>query len=292
MKIAIYGRTVPENKTSCVQDLFAELEKHNLGLFVHTSLNEYITGSIGITRPVELFSDHADIRGKVDFMICLGGDGTMLDALALIRNSGIPVLGINTGRLGFLAGVASNEVVEAVDALLKKKYSLDKRTLLKVVSANNLFGPTNYALNELTVLKKDSSAMMTLHTYINGEFLNSYWADGLIIATPTGSTAYSLSCGGPIMVPDSKSFIITPISPHNLNVRPLIISDDSTVTIKVEGRSSEYLASLDSRSAVFPATEELTITREDFKFNLVKLKNTNFFTTIRNKLMWGLDKRN
>jgi NAD+ kinase len=292
MKIAIYGRTVSENKTSCVQDLFRELEKYEYSLFVHASLHEYITEAIAISRPVELFTGHEDIKGKVDFMICLGGDGTMLDALALIRNSGIPVLGINTGRLGFLAGVASNEVIEAVEALRMKKYSLDKRTLLKLNSTHNLFGETNYALNELTVLKKDSSAMMTLHTYINGEFLNSYWADGLIIATPTGSTAYSLSCGGPIIVPDSKSFIITPISPHNLNVRPLIISDDSEVTIKVQGRSSEYLASLDSRSAVFPASEELTVTKEDFKFNLVKLKNADFFATIRNKLMWGLDKRN
>jgi NAD+ kinase len=292
MKIGIYGRTVPENKASCVQDLFLELEKHNLGIFVHASLHEYIADQIILTKEVTLFSGHEDLVGKVDFLICLGGDGTMLDALALIRNSGIPVLGINTGRLGFLAAVASNEITEAVDALLHKKYSLDKRTLLKLSSPNDLFGGTNYALNELTVMKKDSSAMMTLHTYINGEFLNSYWADGLIIATPTGSTAYSLSCGGPIMVPDSKSFIITPISPHNLNVRPLIISDDSVVTIKVEGRSSEYLASLDSRSAFFPSSEELTITREDFKFNLIKLKNANFFTTIRNKLMWGLDKRN
>jgi NAD+ kinase len=292
MKIAIYGRTVPENKTACVRELFSELEKHKVDIFVHASLFEYITEEIGLTKEVELFRGHDDIKGKVDFMICLGGDGTMLDALSFVRNSGIPVLGINTGRLGFLAAVASNEVIEAVDALLNKKYSLDKRSLLKVNSTNDMFGAVNYALNELTILKKDSSAMMTIHTYINGEFLNSYWADGLIIATPTGSTAYSLSCGGPIMVPDSKSFIITPISPHNLNVRPLIISDDSVVTLRVEGRSSEYLVSLDSRTAVFPSDEELTVTKEDFKFNLLKIKNTNFFNTIRNKLMWGLDKRN
>jgi NAD+ kinase len=292
MKIAIYGRTVPENKTACVRDLFKELEKHKLGIYVHDSLFEYISDELSLTKEVELFRGHDEIKGKVDFMICLGGDGTMLDALAFIRNSGIPVLGINTGRLGFLAAVASNEVVEAVDALLHKKYSLDKRSLLKVNSSSDVFGPVNYALNELTILKKDSSAMMTIHTYINGDFLNSYWADGLIISTPTGSTAYSLSCGGPIMVPDSKSFIITPISPHNLNVRPLIISDDSVVTLRVEGRSSEFLVSLDSRTAVFPITEEITVTKEDFKFNLLKLKNTNFFNTIRNKLMWGLDKRN
>ncbi|HEV7229827.1 MAG TPA: NAD kinase [Bacteroidia bacterium] len=292
MKIAIYGRTVLENKTACVQELFTELQKHNLGIFVHSSLLEYISGTILFSREVDVFHGHDDIRGKADFMICLGGDGTMLDALAFIRNSGIPVLGINTGRLGFLAGVAKDEVKEAVAALLNKNYSLDKRSLLKLTTRHDLFGPVNYALNELTVLKKDSSTMMTIHAYINGEFLNSYWADGLIISTPTGSTAYSLSCGGPIMVPDSKSFIITPISPHNLNVRPLIISDDSVLTLRVEGRSSEFLASLDSRTAVFPASEELTVTKEDFKFNLLKLKNTHFFNTIRNKLMWGLDKRN
>jgi NAD+ kinase len=292
MKIAIYGRTVPENKSACVVDLFQELEKHKVGLYVHGSLMEYISDQIKLNRTAELFYSHDEIKGKVDFMICLGGDGTMLDALALVRNSGIPVLGINTGRLGFLAGVAREEVTDAVLALIHRKFSLDKRSLLKLHSANDLFGSVNYALNELTVLKKDSSAMMTIHAYINGEFLNSYWADGLIISTPTGSTAYSLSCGGPIVVPDSRSFIITPISPHNLNVRPLIISDDSTVTLRVEGRSTEFLASLDSRSAVFPASEELTVTKEDFKFNLVKLPNTNFFNTIRNKLMWGHDKRN
>lgn len=292
MKIAIYGRTVPENKGACVQELFSELEKHSLGIYVHGSLLEYMEGTIKINREVKAFYNHDDIQGQADFMICLGGDGTMLDALSLIRNSGIPVLGINTGRLGFLAGVAKEDVKEAVDALLHKKYSLDKRTMLKLNTQTDLFGSVNYALNELTVLKKDSSAMMTINTYINGVFLNSYWADGLIISTATGSTAYSLSCGGPIMVPDSKSFIITPISPHNLNVRPLIISEDSIVKLKVEGRSSEYLASLDSRTAVFPATEELIITKEDFKFNLVKLKDTHFFNTLRNKLMWGVDKRN
>ncbi|MFI5150321.1 MAG: NAD kinase [Bacteroidia bacterium] len=292
MKIAIYGRTVPENRTSCVRGLFEELGKHKLELYVHTSLYEYISSEIPFPLHTNQFSGYDEIRGAVDFMICLGGDGTMLDALGMIRNSGIPVLGINTGRMGFLAAVASHEVKAAVDALLTKQFSLDKRSLLKVSSRHDLFGEVNYALNELTVLKKDSSAMMTIHTYINGEFLNSYWADGLIVATPTGSTAYSLSCGGPLVVPDSKSFIITPISPHNLNVRPLIISDDNVVTIRVEGRSTEYLATLDSRTAVFPVSEELTITREDFRFNLVKLKNANFFNTIRNKLMWGLDKRN
>ena len=292
MKIAIYGRTVPENKTSCVQELFAELEKNKVSLCVHHSLLEYISDTVKLEHPAETFQTHDDIRSKIDFMICLGGDGTILDALTFIRNSGIPVLGINTGRLGFLAGVAKDEVKDAVNALIAKKYSLDKRSLLKLETRHDLFGDVNYALNELTVLKKDSSAMMTIHAYINGEFLNSYWADGLIISTPTGSTAYSLSCGGPIMVPDSKSFIITPISPHNLNVRPLIVSDDCVLTLRLEGRSSEFLASLDSRTAVFPASEELTVTKGDFRFNLLKLKNNHFFNTIRNKLMWGVDKRN
>ena len=230
--------------------------------------------------------------GKVDTVLSLGGDGTFLETLSFVRNSGIPVLGINTGRLGFLANVAKSEINVAIEALVNKKFTIEKRSMLSISAPSGIFGEVNYGLNEITVLKKDTSAMITIHAYINGEYLNSYFADGLIIATPTGSTAYSLSCGGPLVMPGSENFVITPIAPHNLNVRPLVISDNNIITLKVDARSPNYLVTLDSRSEILESSAELTIQKTDFSANLIKLENQNFFTTIRNKLLWGLDKRN
>jgi NAD+ kinase len=228
----------------------------------------------------------------VDFMLSIGGDGTFLATLDFIRDSGIPVLGINTGHLGFLANIAQTEINNTIDAILNKQFSIEKRALISVSASNHLFGDLNYGLNELTIFKKDSTSMITIHTYINGDYLNSYFADGLIIATPTGSTAYSLSCGGPLVMPGSQNFVITPIAPHNLNVRPLVISDGNVLTLKVEARSGHYRATLDSRSEVIDSSIELTIKKADFQLNIIKLENQNFFNTIRNKLLWGLDKRN
>jgi NAD+ kinase len=225
-------------------------------------------------------------------MLSIGGDGTFLETVSFVRDSTIPILGINTGRLGFLANVAKTEISEAIDSLARKKFTVEKRALLSVTKPENLFGEVNYGLNEITILKKDSSAMVTIHTYINGDYLNSYFADGLIVATPTGSTAYSLSCGGPLVMPGSQNFVITPIAPHNLNVRPLVISDNNIITLKVEGRSPNYLVSLDSRSETIDDSTELTLKKADFYIHLIKLENQHFFNTIRNKLLWGLDKRN
>lgn len=292
MKVAIYGRTANENIFQHALEVIKELNKYNASVILHKPLFDFIKENSSEEIKCDDFSEHHEIRGEVDYMISIGGDGTLLETITLVQNSGIPILGINTGRLGFLAGVAKEDISLAITDLVKKKFSLDKRTLLRLASTTNLFGEINYALNEFTIQKKDSSSMMTIHTFVNGEFLNSYWADGLIISTPTGSTAYSLSCGGPILVPESRNFIITPISPHNLNVRPMIIPDDSLITVKVEGRSTSYLASLDSRSEVFGESEEFTVSKEDFRVNLVKLSDQHFFTTIRNKLMWGHDKRN
>lgn len=293
MKVAIYGRILPEPLPARLQVLFDELHAIGAELYLHRDYAAYINGSFSISCPTDVHGDYDSIRGKADFLLSIGGDGTLLETIAFVRNSGIPILGINTGRLGFLAFIsAEDEIRAAVKAISKRKFILDKRTLLKLPKPEALFGDVNFALNELTIQRKDSSAMMTIHAYVDGVFLNSYWADGLIIATPTGSTAYSLSCGGPLMVPEAKIFSITPLAPHNLNVRPLVVPDDSTITLKVEGRSEQYLASLDSRTRAFDAGTELTIQKEDFKISLVRLSDQHFFNTLRNKLMWGLDRRN
>ena len=292
MKVAIYGRFTSDNTSEHIQSLFNKLNDYHAELIIYEPFYKFIEQKVKINGLIKTFNSYADLNKEIDFMLSIGGDGTFLETLTYIRNLGIPVLGINTGRLGFLANVAKTEIGNAIDALAAKKFSIEKRTLLAVTAPNNLFGDISYALNELTIFKKDSSSMITIHTYINGDYLNSYFADGLIIATPTGSTAYSLSCGGPLVMPSSQNFIITPIAPHNLNVRPLVISDNNEIMLKVEGRSSHYLASLDSRSEIIDSSIVLTIKKADFYLPLIKLENQNFFNTIRNKLLWGLDKRN
>lgn len=259
---------------------------------VYAPFYDFISRYLKLEAPVHTFMTEVDLKKGVDFVFSLGGDGTFLETLMYVRDSGIPILGINTGRLGFLANVAKTEIETAIDSLLQKKYTIDTRALLRLDTADRLFGDVNYALNELTVMKKDSSAMITVSAYIDGEYLNSYFADGLIIATPTGSTAYSLSCGGPLVMPGSQNFVITPIAPHNLNVRPLVISDKHIITLKITGRSNNYLVSLDSRSEVIDSSVELVLKKADFYVNLIKLENQSFFSTIRNKLLWGLDRRN
>lgn len=291
MKIAIYGRTTNNNISEHIQRLFHKLNEYKTEILIYEPFYKFLKQKIQISGAITTFNSHTDLNKDINYMLSIGGDGTFLATLNFVRDSGIPVLGINTGHLGFLANVAQSEINTAIEALLNKKVSIEKRALLSVSAPNKLFGDVNYGLNELTIFKKDSSSMITVHTYINGEFLNSYFADGLIIATPTGSTAYSLSCGGPLVMPGSQNFVITPIAPHNLNVRPLVISDNNIITLKVEGRSSHYLATLDSISEVIDSSVELTIKKADFPFNLVKLQNQNFFNTIRNKLLWGLDKR-
>lgn len=292
MKVAIYGRSNNENISEHIQLLFDKLNEYKTEILIYEPFYKFLQQKIQINGAVKTFNSHADLSKDTDCMLSLGGDGTFLETLTYVRNTGIPVLGINTGRLGFLANVAKNEINDAIEAVMHKKFSIEQRSLLSVTAPNNLFGEVNYALNELTIFKKDSSSMITIHTYINGDYLNSYFADGLIIATPTGSTAYSLSCGGPLVMPGSQNFVITPIAPHNLNVRPLVISDNNVIKLKVEGRSSHYLASLDSRNEIIDSSIELTLKKADFYLNLIKLENQNFFNTIRNKLLWGLDKRN
>lgn len=293
MKIAIYGRITGKTLPPALQGLFDKLEKHGVEILMTKEYQAYLGAQFRIEGKIRNIDDYNQVRGAADFMLSIGGDGTILETIAFIRNSGIPVVGINTGRLGFLAGVTVEQAAEhVVESLANRKFSLDKRTLLRLDTKKNLFGDVNFAMNELTVQRKDSSAMMTIHCWVNGEFLNSYWADGLIIATPTGSTAYSLSCGGPLMIPEAKSFVITPLSPHNLNVRPLILPDDSEIRLKVEGRSPQYIASLDARMEPFEEMDELQVRKGDFKISLVRFDNQHFFDVIREKLMWGVDKRN
>jgi NAD+ kinase len=291
MKIAIYGRTTVDNTSEHIQSLFDKLLEVKAEVFIHQHFYAYLKKHIVIKSNVQTFSEHQELTSSVDYMLSLGGDGTFLETITFIRDSGIPILGINTGRLGFLANVAKTEIDKAIDALVTKKFNIEKRSMLCVVHPQGIFGEVNYALNELTLMKKDSFAMITVHAYVNGNFLNSYFGDGLIIATPTGSTAYSLSCGGPLVMSSSQNFIITPIAPHNLNVRPMVISDENEIRLRVEGRSLKYLAALDSRHIEIDSSVELTIKKSKFHINLIQLENQNFFNTIRNKLLWGIDKR-
>jgi len=292
MRIAIYGREFSNNTLPFVQQVFDCLMKFSVEPVVYLGFAEFLAGKVFYPSKVETFQSYHDIKGKADFMISLGGDGTMLDTVTLLRDSGIPVIGINLGRLGFLASISKSHINSAIESLVKKEYSLDSRELLRLESEIDVFGDENFALNDITIHRRDNSAMMIIHTYLNGEFLNSYWADGLIVATPTGSTAYSLSCGGPIIFPQSGNFVITPVSPHNLNVRPVILSDSNVLSFELEGRSSKFLLSCDSRTEVIDSSLRFSVKRANFRINLIRLNNESYLSTLRNKLLWGIDTRN
>lgn len=292
MRVAVYGREFSTNTLPYVQQVFDCLLHFGIEPVVFGQFREFIEGKVFYPYKMQTFTSCNDIRGAVEVLISLGGDGTMLDTVTLIRDTEIPVIGINLGRLGFLASIGKENIRPAIEKLLNREFSLDSRELLSLETANGVFGDENFALNDVTIHRRDNSAMMLIHTYLNGEFLNSYWADGLIVATPTGSTAYSLSCGGPIIFPKSENFVITPVSPHNLNVRPVIISDSNVLSFELEGRSSKYLLSCDSRTEVIDSTLKFSVRRADFKINLVRLNNESYLSTLRNKLLWGIDTRN
>lgn len=292
MRIAIYGREFSDDFIPYFQLLIDELDKFEIDYFVYSKFHKNVVNK-GITfgQEVKEYTRKSYPKLKLDFLFSIGGDGTILDTLTSIKK-GIPVVGVNSGRLGFLSNTAKTEIKKVIQQLLKGDYRIEERTMLNLDTKAKLFGKYNFALNELTVHKKDSSSMITIHVFVNGIFLNSYWADGLIVATPTGSTAYSLSCGGPIVMPNSENFVITPIAPHNLNIRPIIVSDDSVIEIKVEGREEKFLATLDSRNEEISTKNTLLVSKSKLNINLVQFPNQNFFKTIRNKLYWGLDKRN
>lgn len=291
MRIAIYSRGLESEQLEGLKVLLSEFSQYNIEPVIYQDFFNLMYTSINIKDKYSTFNRTDDLD-EIDFVISLGGDGTLLDAVTFIGDKGIPVLGINYGRLGFLASIGKDEISSALEALVKRTFVLDKRSLLHLDANMPLFNGMSYALNEFTIHKKDTSPMIKIHTYLNGEFLNTYWADGLIVATPTGSTGYSLSCNGPIVFPDSASFVITPVSPHNLNVRPLVIPDDSIISFEVEGRAEGFLCSLDSRREIVSKEILLAIRKEVFGINLVRLNENNFLQTLRNKLSWGLDKRN
>jgi NAD+ kinase len=292
MKIALFGRPFEVTKIKYIQHLVQKLEQENVSITIENQFFDFLEEIITFNSQVNSFDSHEELREQADILLSIGGDGTLLNTITLVRDSGIPVLGINTGRLGFISSISTDEIDYAITQLIKGEYSIQERTLLQLDSENSLFGDTNIALNEITVLKKDTSSMIKIHTYIDGEFLNSYWADGLIISSPTGSTGYSLSCGGPIMLPGTNNFIISPIAPHNLNVRPLVVSDNTEIKLKVDERDELALVALDSRSRAIDPSLELTIRKANFKIKLIRLREQTFVQTIREKLMWGKDKRN
>ncbi len=292
MKIGIYGREFDDSFIPNIQELFDTLKIFDSTVFIYEPFQGYLSSRIQYDSEPIFFNDHSEIKDQLDLLLSIGGDGTFLETINIVRNSGIPILGINTGRLGFLASTNRDDIPDALQFIKDGRYRLQSRSLITLETEQQLFGKDNFALNELTVHKKDSSQMITIHTYLDDLYLNSYWADGLIIATPTGSTAYSLSCGGPIMVPGAADFVITPIAPHNLNVRPVVVPDSRTVKLKIEGRGPDYLCSLDSRSVTIESAVELIVKKADFQINVVQTEEQNFLHTIRNKMMWGLDRRN
>ncbi len=292
MNIALFGKTISEDTKPYIQQIINKLEDVGAKIIVFGPYYSNIKSEIVFNSEVNIFNDHKELKEETDFLFSIGGDGTFLNTLPLIRDSGIPIMGINVGRLGFLSSISKDEICIAIDNIIKGEFTIDKRALLKVKEPKNLFGDLNYGLNELSVSRKESTSLIVVHVYVDDIFLNSYWADGIIISTPTGSTAYSLSCGGPFITPGSKNFVITPIAPHNLTVRPVVIRDDSIIRIKVEGRDKNFFVSLDSRFEKIDSSIEIEIVKGDFEINLVQMKSKDFFSTLRDKLKWGLDVRN
>jgi NAD+ kinase len=292
MKVAIYSRGLDPDQEVQLLTLLEELRRYHIKACLHKSLVGPHSAVNMLPRDFTVFSRHDELNSSIDCIISLGGDGTMLDTATLVRNKKIPIMGINFGRLGFLAGMGKDELTIAVEALAQGRYVIDKRTLLHLNANIPLFGETPFALNEFAIHKRDISPMIKIHTYLNGEFLNSYWADGIIVSTPTGSTGYNLSCNGPILFPDSASFVITPVAPHNLNVRPIVIPDSNIISFEVEGRTDEFICTMDSRREIVENDIQLAVKKEDFEILLIVLNENSFLTTLREKLTWGFDKRN
>lgn len=291
--IAVYGREFNESVIGYVEELFNYLRQKEVEVYIYAPFYDFLKRQCTFPYTFHEFHSHRDLPGDTAFMLSLGGDGTMLSAATLIRDSGIPVAGINFGRLGFLANVSKNHIQEALDQILAGDYQIQKRALLQVQSSDGAFEQSEYfALNDISVFRSDSSAMITIHATLDGELLNSYWADGLIIATPTGSTAYSLSCGGPIIMPGSGNFVITPISPHNLNVRPIVVNENMQLQLEIEARTEKYILTCDSKNQILSTKTTLLITKAPFNINLIRLANDQYFTILREKLLWGIDVRN
>lgn len=292
MQVAVYNRVFEESDLSVFKCLFEVMQELRIVPVVYDELLNQLKQRLNFPDPIDVFSDSKPLNGRTKFMISLGGDGTMLDTVRFVAAAGIPVLGINLGRLGFLATTNRDQIELALTALTRGTYLLDTRTLVHLDASIPIFQDAPYALNEFSLHRKDSSSLIKIHTYLNGEFLCTYWADGIIVSTPTGSTGYSLSCGGPIIFPQANSFVITPVAPHNLNVRPIIISDASVVSFEVEGRAEHFLCTLDARSESIDSRVSLAVRKEDFTIQLIRLEGQHFLQTLQTKLFWGADSRN
>lgn len=294
MKIAVFGQYYQNNTHSIVEKVVAFLEQNNIEICFYKNFYEKLIENKALESKHATFDTHECLKNNFDYLISIGGDGTILRAATFIRNYNLPIIGINAGRLGFLATIQEENIQKLLTRVLASDFSISKRTLVSLHAhpENVDLEDLNFALNEITVSRKDTTSMITIETYINNEYLNSYWADGLIISTPTGSTGYSLSCGGPVIMPTSNCFVITPIAPHNLTARPLIIPDDSELTLKIKGREEQYLVSLDSRITSVSNETTLTIKKSDFHISIIEFPEEGFLRTIRKKLLWGEDKRN
>lgn len=292
MLVALYNRSFEEEDIPILKNIFRQLEENEIRMIFFKEFYDRISCHVSLQQTPGLFTSRMDLPGHTDMLFSLGGDGTLLDTVSYVGHSNIPIIGVNLGRLGFLAAIPEGEIREAIDSLVRGSYTLDRRSLIHLDASQPLFDGANYALNEFTLHRKDSSSMIRIHTYLNGEFLNTYWADGLIVATPTGSTGYSLSCGGPVVFPQTSSFVITPVAPHNLNTRSIVVPDDNVISFEVEGRTEQFLCTLDSRTETITSKVQLAVRKEDFMISLVRPDEHNFLKTIRQKLYWGVDRRN
>jgi NAD+ kinase len=292
MQVALFGRTISEGRSAYIKLLFSLFHEKGFHLHIYEPFYKLTKHLLPIHSRIQTFEEIKEIVPETEILVTIGGDGTLLEAITLVKNSGLPLLGINTGRLGFLTGYSLEELSEMVEDIKNRKYSIENRALLKVESDSQSFDGINFALNDITLHKKDTSSMISLQVTIDEQLVNNYWADGLIFSTPTGSTGYSLSCGGPLLMPDSTNLVITPIAPHNLNVRPLVLNDSHIIDVQVESRSKNFLTTLDSRSYSMMASDRIRIKRADFNIKLAKKENQSFLKTIREKLQWGFDKRN
>ena len=278
MRIAVHGRSrVGADRTRL--------------LAINDELNQRFADILN-TDGIKVITEKRFQKDQFDALISIGGDGTILESARKVARSGIPILGVNTGRLGFLASTPFEELKEALDRLKKREFHVDSRTLIKAETDQDHFGTENYALNELSIHKNATSSMVVVHAFLDEQFLNSYWADGLIVSTPTGSTGYSLSAGGPIVAPSTSNFIITPIAPHNLNVRPLVISDESNITLRIGDTDPNFMMSLDSQSKIVSSEVVIRVSKADFQVGLIRFGTNDYFDTLRGKLMWGRDSRN
>ena len=292
MRVALYGKKITKANVDYFLQVMRLLESYGWKLVLEEDLKQQLIQKSGVREDYEIFNCHRDFHKRIELAISMGGDGTFLKTVSYVRNSGVPILGINTGRLGFLANISKEDIEETMQKVLNKDYEFQSRSLLRVHTEEDLFGQDNFALNELGLHKKDTASMITVHVSLDNNYLNSYWADGLIVATPTGSTAYNLACGGPIVTPGCQVHILTPIAPHNLNVRPMVVPDHLPISLEVEGRDRSYLLSVDGLSKSIRQGEVVVLRKAEFMINVVKFENNNFLDTIRNKMMWGIDPRN